>query len=488
MTYEQLTYDKNGADQRPRQCKIWAPAPVLFGLLLFGFLAGMAGLAFAQALTGPANSKAPPNRKVQGVDPSLARRLTEIEEKLPGLEKRLLEIKEKQSPIRASGQVVFTAEGWQGFYPGAATPRDSYAEISQLLDLSLSGKITDRLGVVLSFRNRRLWGQEVSSVPGARNVNSNLLLTDEVYGRWIFDQGEGMAALGRQRFRLGPLGLLAATPTEALEGITVVKQAPNRLVITGLFYRLDAYYPLVTSSNVVFTNDNYAAARLAYPAASGTYGLNLLFSGMAGEQGGSLDYRGALWGKTTVAELALYSANPGDYDYRPGLVAAGVMSMDLYRDDKNLLNINLGAANRRFRPPYSNLRSAGGEIPFASGDAGVELNYSRAVAKTLVWDVEASRIVHGLGWTTPSELRPANSQQTSAQTSNQADTQASNQADTQTTEQADAGIVGPQFTTELRTRLTLTMTQDSDLTLEIKKAWVDQSSYGNATLNWAYRF
>lgn len=468
-----MTYDKNGVNQRPRQSDIWAPAPVLVGLLfvgllIFGLLAGLGGSAFAQALTGSTNSKAlPPNRKVQGVDPGLARRLTEIEEKLPGLEKRLMEIGEQQSPVRASGQVIFTVEGWQGSYPGAASPRDSYAEFSHLLDLSLSGAITDRLGIVLSFRNRRLWGQE----PGAGNVSSNLLLTDEAYGRWMFDQGRGMVALGRQRFKLGPLGLLAATPAGALEGITVAKQAPNRLELTGLLYRLDAYYPLATSSSVVFTSDNYVAARLAYPAASGAYGLNLLFSGLAGEQGGSLDYRGALWGKTTVAELALYSVNPGDYDYRPGLVAAGVASMDLYRDAKNLLNINLGAVNRRFRPPYSNLRSAGGEIPFANGDAGVELNYSRALAKALVWDVEVSRIAHGLDWTTPPELR-----------------QASNQADTQATGQTNAGLIAPQFTTELRTRLTFTLTPDSDLALELKHVRTGESAYENASLNWTYRF
>lgn len=327
-------------------------------------------------------------KEFQGELAALGMRFSEVEQKLKALG-------QETSLFAISGDFRLTGESWGGLLFGthqeeaeAPLPQRPFfgtlPQVGHELRLRFETYLGRETTVTLALKNQKLWG-----IPDAdREANSDHLFTDEAFVR--IATSRGLLTIGRQRFKLGPLGILAANPFDAFEGVQF-ESTVGKGRLSLVYNRQTADYayggrPL----NYVYGSDEYLAARWATPGKSGWHGVNLLLSGLAGEMGASCDYKGLLWGKTAVVEVAGFKASPSSYDAFPGWVGAGLLSIDLLQGKDYLLNINVGSLSPWFTPMASNLGQAGGEIDLPRGSTGLQVNYSRLIDPSLVFDVETT--------------------------------------------------------------------------------------------------
>ena len=222
---------------------------------------------------------------------------------------------------------------------------------------------------------------------------------------------------GRIHFQLGPVGLLAANPFDALTGISL--NLPLTLPLAAFPGEVEAVYARLDTSFVtylpyVYDTDDYLAFRVSFPGArpglppsspassaaradrqtagigsNVTWGLTWLRDGLAGEMGIALDWQRHAPRHSLVGELAAFRASPTADNFQ-GWVLGGIGSVDLWQGPDYLVNLNFGSVHPGFTPLASNLASAGGNLNFANGSTGVELNLTWQPRRDLLWESELS--------------------------------------------------------------------------------------------------
>ncbi|MBE3577749.1 MAG: hypothetical protein IMX00_08665 [Limnochordales bacterium] len=282
--------------------------------------------------------------------------------------------------------------------------------VTQKLHLEMAGAVAPQIQGKIVFEHKGVWGAGGTGRVGGTGlvgspVSSPLLRTSEAYVELHPGQLEGWGSwrLGRLRFQLGPVGLLSANPFDALEGVHWQKSRSDWL-IEAVWARLDTSY--VTYLNYVYDTDEYVAihaGRVLGGGQTAQAGITWLADGLAGERGVALDFAGTLTGgRRLVIELAGYEASRTSYDYQ-GWVGAAAASIDLWVDERQTLSLTAASVHPGFTPMASNLRSAGGSIPFFNGSTGVELYASRLIRVGAVGEIE---VRHQVRWGEPlSELR-----------------------------------------------------------------------------------
>lgn len=235
--------------------------------------------------------------------------------------------------------------------------------------------------------------QQEAGVDESPGSNGSLFRTDELWLQ-LSHQGNSFSTwlrLGRQRFQAGPVGLLVANPFDAIAAAQAGLSFPRwHLTLTGVDGRLDTSY--VTYLPYVWDQDSYRWLRVQGPRA----GLTWLVDGLGNEQGLSWDMHSAGPERSWVAEVALFRASRSADNYQ-GWVGAAVVSLDLAASERYKVNLNIGSVHPGFTPMASNLASAGGNLNFKNGSAGLELNTSWLARPQWLLENESS-LLWRFGW------------------------------------------------------------------------------------------
>lgn len=256
------------------------------------------------------------------------------------------------------------------------------------MSIAMRSRVAPHVFAAIHWSNQQLWGSQLI----AMGRNTPVLHTEEAYlevdARNVSANPAvdwGTWRLGRQRFHLGPIGLLAANPFDAIEGVRWRKEWSN-WASDIVAARLDTSY--VTHLNYVYETDGYLAVRVERPFATKVVGATWLVEGLGTERGVSLDVYGAWSGnRNWVLEVAGFEQSRTSTTYE-GWSLAAVGSVDLYVDERTAVSLNAGFVDNGFVPMASNLKYAGGSIGFGNDSKGIELYVSRLLHPALVVDVE----------------------------------------------------------------------------------------------------
>lgn len=256
------------------------------------------------------------------------------------------------------------------------------------LSLTLQSRFSPYVSAEMRWQNKQQWG---SSVVGM-GLNTPFFHTAEAYlditptiGPRSTTVDRGTWRLGRQHFFLGPVGLLAANPFDAIEGIRWRKEwlGWTSDVFGG---RLDTSY--VTHLNYVYDTDGYVAVRTERPYSRGSIGATWLVQGLGTERGLSLDAFGEWSGhRNWVLEVAAFEQSRSSITY-DGWNLAVIGSVDVYVDERTAVTLNAGIVDAGFVPMATNLRYAGGSLGFSNDSKGIELYASHLLRSTLVIELE----------------------------------------------------------------------------------------------------
>lgn len=265
----------------------------------------------------------------------------------------------------------------------------SVPELNHRLSLSARSRISSRVALELDVENRQVWGSPHLMM----GVNTPVFHTNtavlRIDARNRSDStssgGWGTWTLGRQKFQLGPVGLLAANPFDALEAIRWTKEW-STWQSDIIAARIDTSY--VTYLNYVYDHDPYLALRAERPYAKSVIGTTWLAQGLGSERGLSVDVAGE-WSneRQWILEVAAYeqSRTSSTYD---GWTMAAIGSIDLYVNERTSLSLNAGTVGNSFVPMASNLGYAGGSLGFSNDSKGVEVYVSHLLHPTIVLDIQ----------------------------------------------------------------------------------------------------
>ena len=206
------------------------------------------------------------------------------------------------------------------------------------------------------------------------------LLVDEAWVRYATEDFQVRA--GKQRFSLGPIGLLGRTDLEPAEGI-VFDTGSEKWGLVGVWSRLSSGY--YYNSSFVTRADNLLAFRLTWPVANTwTLGLNYLADGLGDETGISLDFLGNTRGRNIAAEVGMFESSSTLYpEYRTsGWVPGFILRAEAFSTPEHRLEFSYGYLTRGFAPYYSSVasRSGGFSIPFDQNTQGIAVTYDRRLS------------------------------------------------------------------------------------------------------------
>ncbi len=133
-----------------------------------------------------------------------------------------------------------------------------------------------------------------------------------------------LADLGKFKFTLDPLGLIADHSSSPIQGIAL--QTGNTNIYLGGFYsRLYLKSKLITEDSVTVTSDDKFGLRIAFPKPGYMLGTTLIHTptGVLSETAASIDLITNLFGGTLQSELAWYQPGAENYLENKGQGALG---------------------------------------------------------------------------------------------------------------------------------------------------------------------
>jgi len=253
--------------------------------------------------------------------------------------------------------------------------------IRQNLDLIIDARLGESVQAYTRLSMSGVWGVSRSSDASPWMPSMiRPLLVDEAWVRYATEDFQVHA--GKQRFSLGPIGLLGRTDLEAAEGI-VLDTGSEKWGLTGVWSRLSSGY--YYNSSFVTRADNLLAFRLAWPIAdTWALGLNCLAGGLGDETGISVDVLGNTGGRNIAAEVGMFESSSTLYpEYRTsGWVPGFILKAEAVNTPEHRLEFSYGYLSRGFAPYYSSVasRSGGLAIPFDQNTQGIAVNYDRRLS------------------------------------------------------------------------------------------------------------
>jgi hypothetical protein len=271
-------------------------------------------------------------------------------------------------------------DDWDSYLPpkphGMTLP-----SIRQNLNLVIDGRLGESVQAYTRLSMSGVWG--VSRPSDASPWMPSMvrpLLVDEAWIRYA--TADFQVRAGKQRFSLGPIGLLGRTDLEAAEGV-VLDTGAEKWGLTGVWSRLSSGY--YYNSSFVTRADDLLAFRLARPVAeTWALGLNYLASGLGDETGVSVDVLGNVKGRNIAAEVGMFQSSSTLYpEYQTsGWVPGFVLRAEAFNTPRHRLEVSYGYLSRGFSPYYSSIasRSGGLSVPFDQNTQGVAINYDRRLS------------------------------------------------------------------------------------------------------------
>lgn len=262
--------------------------------------------------------------------------------------------------------------------------------IRQNLDLFFDARFGDAIQAFTRLSTQGVWGvgRPSDASPWMPSV-SRPLFVDEAWARY---SGKGFrVSAGKQRFSLGPIGLLGRTDLEAAEGVRADIDLGG-WYLTGVWSRLSSGY--YYNSSFVTRADDLFGVRVARPWTNATVACNYLASGLGDETGYSLELTGRALGHSFAAELGFFRSSTTLYpEYRTaGWVPAFVARAEAVNTPVHRLEASYGRISRGFTPYYSSVasRSGGQALPFDENTEGMALSYDRRVSSSTELNVRST--------------------------------------------------------------------------------------------------
>ena len=287
--------------------------------------------------------------------------------------------------------------------PGDTEDTDSYLPprprgvtlpgISQNLSLIVDARFGEAVQAYTRLSMGGVWGVSRSSDASPWMPSMvRPLLVDEAWVRYATEDFQVRA--GKQRFSLGPIGLLGRTDLEAAEGL-VIDTGSGEWGLVGVWSRLSSGY--YYNSSFVTRADNLWAFRLTWPVAdTWTLGLNYLADGLGDETGISVDILGNTGGRNIAAEVGMFESSSTLYpEYRTsGWVPGFVLKAEAINTPEHRLEFSYGYLTRGFAPYYSSVasRSGGLSIPFDQNTQGIAVNYDRRLSPSTEVNVKVAHL------------------------------------------------------------------------------------------------
>ncbi|NLS44730.1 MAG: hypothetical protein GX969_03190 [Firmicutes bacterium] len=265
----------------------------------------------------------------------------------------------------------------------------TYPGVRHDLNLVIDGRLGESVQGYTRLSMSGVWG--VSRPSDASPWMPSMirpLLIDEAWIRYA--AGKFQVRAGKQRFSLGPVGLLGRTDPEAMEGV-VFDIGIEKWNLTVIWSRLSSGY--YYNSSFVTSVDNLMAFRLMRPLAeTWVLGLNYLSDGLGNETGASLDLQGNVGGRNVVAEIGMFKSSSTLYpEYRTlGFVPGLVLKAEAFSTPMHRLEFSYGYISQGFAPYYSAVasRSGGLWIPFDQNTQGILINYDRRLSSSTEINLE----------------------------------------------------------------------------------------------------
>lgn len=252
--------------------------------------------------------------------------------------------------------------------------------IRQNLDLMVDARFGDAIQAFTRLSMQGVWG--VASPSDASPWMPSMvrpLLVDEAWAR--YSGTRFYVSAGKQRFSLGPIGLLGRTDLEAAEGVCADADL-GRWHLTGIWSRLSSGY--YYNSSFVTRADDLFALRVARAWKNAAVACNYLASGLGDEAGYSVDLTGSVLGHNLAAELGFFRSSTTLYpEYQTeGWVPGFVVKAEAVNTPVHRLDVSYGRLSRGFAPYYSGVasRSGGQGLAFDQNTEGVAMSYDRRVA------------------------------------------------------------------------------------------------------------
>ena len=280
-----------------------------------------------------------------------------------------------------AGESGSQEEAWDSYLP--PKPQGvTFPGICQNLSLIVDARFGEAVQAYTRLSMSGVWG--VSRPSDASPWMPSMvrpLLVDEAWVRYATEDFQVRA--GKQRFSLGPIGLLGRTDLEPAEGI-VFDTGSEKWGLVGVWSRLSSGY--YYNSSFVTRADNLLAFRLTWPVADTTWtlGLNYLADGLGDETGVSVDLLGNTGGRNIAAEVGMFESSSTLYpEYRTsGWVPGFILKAEALNTPQHRLEFSYGYLTRGFAPYYSSVasRSGGLSIPFDQNTQGIAVNYDRRLS------------------------------------------------------------------------------------------------------------
>lgn len=254
-----------------------------------------------------------------------------------------------------------TAGYHHGFYDGSPLP--SAWEIHQDLEVFLNARLDRNFDLSLSFVQQNTYGTDLNGITLIPSLGEAALR---------YRSANLLADLGRFKFSLDPLGLIADHSFFPVEGVAV-QTGTQDYYLGGYYSQFKTVYPF---PGALVTSGDEIALRLAFPQPGYMFGITLV---PVTDTAVAVDLLTDLAGGTLQGEAAWYRPCPPDHpEYRHNGAFGALVTWKKNLPGPAALLLKAGAFQEGFSPLFSRLAhaSSNGEF-FAPNTCGLAGEYSQ---------------------------------------------------------------------------------------------------------------
>lgn len=254
----------------------------------------------------------------------------------------------------------------------------------QDLRLYLDAFIEDHLMFSLKLAHEGGWGINYQNLGASSYPMTMPLEVDEAFVR--LEYPDNLNYLGRFRFSMSPVGLIADFYNNPVEGVTVQKSFGQFHAI-GVYSRVNTEYE--SGTDLVNASEDYFAARMGWSDTTKVFGVNLVPNGITGEKSVSLDASFIKSDAKLSTELAWYSFKTDQYpDYEVDWTPGFLISYGQPLSKKTFFQIKAAYLGDQFMPAYSSLAHSSGDSRewFLPNSKGIELLIQNQLRSDIRWE------------------------------------------------------------------------------------------------------
>lgn len=315
------------------------------------------------------------------ISPALAKPATPpktTNQKINDVEQRVTALEASWGRLQVGGNLSLEAKSI--FSDFSDTPEFGF---EQDLRLYFDAFIEDHIMFSLKLAHEGGWGVNYQNLGASTHPMTMSPEVDEAFIR--LEYPDNLNYLGRFRFSMSPVGLIADFYNNPVEGATVQK-------IFGPFHAIGVYSRVNTEyesgTDLINNSEDYFAIRLGWSDASKIFGVNVVPDGITGEKSFSLDASFMKADAKLSTELAWYSFKTDEYpDYEVDWTPGFLISYGQPLSKSTYLQVKAAYLGDQFMPAYSSLAHSSGDTRewFLPNSKGVELLVQHQLRPDISW-------------------------------------------------------------------------------------------------------